>query len=94
MDDSINYLPVCSAEGKKCFEEKSKSYNEDLIDRTECDCKNDCEMVHTFSTLQVNRNIINEMSNLVMSIFEELRNFLNLQYVFFIIARAILYKCC
>ena len=41
------------AEGNTCFEEKIKAYNEDLIDRTNCDCKNDCEMVHTFSTLQV-----------------------------------------
>ena len=51
--NSINNLPVCTLEGTKCFEEISKNYNEDLIDRSECDCKNDCEMVHTFSTLQV-----------------------------------------
>ena len=58
-DYSIDSLPVCQDQGNKCFEEQSKSYNEDLIDRTECDCKNDCEMVHTFSTLQVNRNLLN-----------------------------------
>ena len=52
--NSISNLPVCTSNGNKCFEENSKSYNEDLIDREECDCKNDCEMVHTFSTLQVN----------------------------------------
>ena len=49
----IKKLDVCMAEGNTCFEEKIKAYNEDLIDRTNCDCKNDCEMVHTFSTLQV-----------------------------------------
>ena len=50
---SILNLPVCGSKGSKCFNEKTKVYNEDLTDRTECDCKNDCEMVHTFSTLQV-----------------------------------------
>ena len=54
--DSISNLPICTSIGNKCFQESSKSYNEDLIDRGECDCKNDCEMVHTFSTLQVNCN--------------------------------------
>ena len=53
MDNVVNKLNVCTAEGNTCFEEKIKAYNEDLIDRTNCDCKNDCEMVHTFSTLQV-----------------------------------------
>ena len=42
--NSINNLPVCTIEGTECFEEKSKNYNEDLLDRTECDCKNDCEI--------------------------------------------------
>ena len=27
-------------------------YGDDLIDRKECDCLNDCEMVHFFSTMQ------------------------------------------
>ena len=57
-DNSINNLPVCSIRGTECFKEKSKNYNEDLIDRSECDCKNDCEMVHSFSTLQVSIVII------------------------------------
>ena len=56
--DSIDNLPVCTSQGNECFKDLSKSYNEDLIDRTECDCKNDCEMVHTFSTLQVNDSIL------------------------------------
>ena len=51
--DDIKNLPVCNAEGSKCVQNKLKTYNEDLEDRTICDCKNDCEMVHTFSTLQV-----------------------------------------
>ena len=46
-------LPICEAEGDKCFENKSKAYNEDINDRISCDCKNDCEMVHSFSSLQV-----------------------------------------
>ena len=54
--DSIDNLPECTSQGSECFKDISKSYNEDLTDRTECDCKNDCEMVHTFSTLQVNDN--------------------------------------
>ena len=37
----------------ECFEKKSKTYKDELVDREECDCKNDCEMVHIFSTLQV-----------------------------------------
>ena len=53
-DHFINDLDVCTEEGSKCFEEESKEYHEDFMDRAECDCKNDCEMVHTFSTLQVN----------------------------------------
>lgn len=52
-DDPLAQLPVCEAKGNECFAEKTKKYNDDLIDRTECDCKNDCEMVHIFSTLQV-----------------------------------------
>ena len=56
--DSIDNLPVCTSQGNECFKDISKSYNEDLIERTECDCKNDCEMIHTFSTLQVNDNIL------------------------------------
>ena len=27
-------------------------YGDDLTDRNECDCLNDCEMVHFFSTMQ------------------------------------------
>ena len=27
-------------------------YTDDLSDRKECDCLNDCEMVHFFSTMQ------------------------------------------
>ena len=56
-DDSINNLPVCTSKENECFKEIFKSYNDDLTDRTECDCKNDCEMVHTFSTLQVKDSI-------------------------------------
>ena len=52
-EDSINDLPICNLDGSKCFEEKSKAYKHELVDRKECDCKNDCEMVHIFSTLQV-----------------------------------------
>ena len=43
----------CGDEGDTCFKEISTAYDEDLTDRTTCDCKNDCEMVHSFSTLQV-----------------------------------------
>ena len=52
-ENSIAGLDVCGPEGNKCFAEKSKIYNDDLTDIAECDCKNDCEMVHIFSTLQV-----------------------------------------
>ena len=68
-EDILNDLPVCNSEGSKCFEEKSKNYNEDLIDRSECECKNDCEMVHTFSTLQVRSKIHSQISsNVVINI--------------------------
>ena len=30
----------------------SHRYEDDLTDREECDCLNDCEMVHFFSTMQ------------------------------------------
>ena len=52
-NNSLSHLPECGSEGNTCFKEGTNSYDENLIDRTECDCKNDCEMVHTFSTLQV-----------------------------------------
>ena len=65
-EDILNDLPVCDSEGSKCFEDKSKAYNEDLIDRSECDCKNDCEMVHTFSTLQVRSRIHSQISSNVV----------------------------
>ena len=55
-ENSIAGLDVCGTEGDKCFAEKSKIYNDDLTDRTECDCKNDCEMVHIISSLQVIKN--------------------------------------
>ena len=51
---SINNIPTCTREGIDCFEAKSKVYKEDLKDREECDCRNDCEMVHIFSSLKVN----------------------------------------
>ena len=35
-------------------------YSDDLKDRKECDCLNDCEMVHFFSTMQ--RQPYNEMT--------------------------------
>ena len=73
-DYSIDSLPVCQSQGIKCFEEQSKSYNEDLIDRTECDCKNDCEMVHTFSTLQVNDSILYRKANYVNLCFTSANN--------------------
>ena len=63
----MNDLPVCDSEGSKCFEDKSKAYNEDLIDRSECDCKNDCEMVHTFSTLQVRSKIHAQISSNIIT---------------------------
>ena len=66
-EDILNDLPVCDSEGSKCFEDKSKAYNEDLIDRSECDCKNDCEMVHTFSTLQVRSKIHCQISSNVLT---------------------------
>ena len=52
-NNTLSNLPECGDEGNKCFEAISNAYDEDLIDREECDCKNDCEMVHIFSTLQV-----------------------------------------
>ena len=43
---------VCGQYGYQCIREGLSGYKDDLTDRTECDCRNDCEMVHTFSTLQ------------------------------------------
>ena len=59
---SLSDLPECGDEGDKCFKEISTAYDEDLTDRTTCDCKNDCEMVHFFSTLQV-RSIWQKFKN-------------------------------
>lgn len=38
--------------GNQCLEQALSNYEDDLADRQECDCLNDCEMVHFFSTLQ------------------------------------------
>lgn len=43
-------LGVCGPEGNACINSELKTYKEDLIDRSECDCLNDCEMVHFFAT--------------------------------------------
>ncbi len=43
-------LPLCDPEGARCLREKFKSYRDDLVDRKECSCLNDCEMVHFFYT--------------------------------------------
>lgn len=45
-------LDICTLKGNQCFEQALASYEDDLTDRQECDCLNDCEMVHFFSTLQ------------------------------------------
>jgi hypothetical protein len=34
------------------FVNRFDPFQDDLIDRKECDCLNDCEMVHFFATLQ------------------------------------------
>lgn len=42
---------VCGPVGNECMAEKLKFYKDDLVDRKECNCLNDCEMVHFFSTM-------------------------------------------
>ena len=85
-------LPVCDSEGSKCFEDKSKAYNEDLIDRSECDCKNDCEMVHTFSTLQVRAKLHSQISsNVVIKLDKNLDKNLH-KYIFYSLERALFNK--
>ena len=43
---------ICTHFGNICLEKQLSGYSDDLKDRTECDCLNDCEMVHFFSTMQ------------------------------------------
>ena len=42
---------ICDREGNSCFQEEFDSYQEDLIDRTECDCRSDCGGLHIFSSM-------------------------------------------
>eukprot|EP00094_Tigriopus_californicus_P011134 TCALIF_10745-PA protein Name:"Similar to ppk28 Pickpocket protein 28 (Drosophila melanogaster)" AED:0.17 eAED:0.17 QI:0/0/0/0.66/1/1/3/0/792 len=44
-------LPICGTTGNRCFEKSLKEYSEDLKDRKECGCLNDCEGVHLFATM-------------------------------------------
>ena len=92
-EDILNDLPVCDSEGSKCFEDKSKAYNEDLIDRSECDCKNDCEMVHTFSTLQVRAKLHSQISsNVVIDKLDENLDKNLHKYIFHSVERALFNK--
>lgn len=43
---------ICGSAGNECFRSQMEKYKDSLTDRTECDCRNDCEMVHFFATLQ------------------------------------------
>ncbi len=45
-------MKVCTTEGNTCLENHLLDYKDDLTDRKSCDCLNDCEMVHFFSTMQ------------------------------------------
>ncbi|CAB4060065.1 unnamed protein product [Lepeophtheirus salmonis] len=45
-------LSICNEQGMSCFNDKASNYQDDLKDRTECDCKNDCEMVHFFYSMR------------------------------------------
>ena len=42
---------TCGVEGNECIAKRLKAYKDDLQDRKECNCLNDCEMVHFFSTM-------------------------------------------
>ncbi|XP_059093651.1 uncharacterized protein LOC131888743 [Tigriopus californicus] len=44
-------FPACGLSGNECFRENLANYQDDLQDRTDCDCKNDCEGIHIFSTM-------------------------------------------
>lgn len=44
-------FPACGLVGNECFRENLANYQDDLQDRTDCDCKNDCEGIHIFSTM-------------------------------------------
>ena len=43
-------LVICDPGGNRCLAEQLRSYRDDLSDRGECGCLNDCEMVHFFAT--------------------------------------------
>ena len=43
--------PVCGKSGNACFKEEFNNYQEDLADRTECDCRSDCGGIHIFSSM-------------------------------------------
>ena len=41
---------VCDYKGISCLQKKLKQYRDDLEDRQQCKCLNDCEMLHFFAT--------------------------------------------
>ena len=43
-------LSICAPGGNRCVSSLLRSYRDDLSDRAECDCRDDCEMVHFFAT--------------------------------------------
>ena len=51
-EEKSSTAKICGRKGINCFHKNLKKYKDDLSDRAECDCRNDCEMVHHFATLQ------------------------------------------
>ena len=48
----LESLDTCDEIGNDCFNEMVKNYRDEQRDIDGCDCKNNCEIVHTFTTLQ------------------------------------------
>ena len=48
----VEFLGDCDKAGNDCFIKMVKNYRDEQSDIYDCDCRNNCEIVHTFTTLQ------------------------------------------
>ncbi|CAB4064106.1 ASICN [Lepeophtheirus salmonis] len=54
---SNSTLPLCDSRGMRCFEDGVSGYKDDIPDRSLCDCKNDCEMVHSIFSMSTHKYV-------------------------------------
>ena len=41
-------IAVCGITGNKCFDKELANYHDDIVDLTECDCRDDCTRLNFF----------------------------------------------